>query len=373
MSLNFYLKHENGESESISFERFVELQSIDLVKGFWGNKLIRDVIFARENAGIRKDLLLQFLSVNVDPAAKISGTNYLHHYMIYVKPHDTDVVQIVQILLDAGVSAEEADYIGWTPLVFAVARQHVGLVSFLIEKGANVNFQVPGANKTPLIMAAEKKNDQIMHILLDNGANVHSKTTNGWTALHQVCFDDNFLMIVELIARGADVDATDGSGMPSIAVWNHYSKSDVVTRSLKAIIEEVAKKKFANLESCGETSLIISGYEPYKNYYDVCMQELQLMKKTIILKNLTLYSVLKKKLRQLSFLTKNEEFVENFRRKIVAFKIYQTELKRKIDSAFQLQVEIQIIDKKLKSIFQSTFPFVVLRKIEQNLSTSDIN
>lgn len=119
MSLKIYLKSENDDSNKISFEEFLKLQEIDLQSHKRGNKKISDVIFARKNINFRKPLLHHLLKSNLDPCKKIQGKNYLHQLFIYVKPQDTVVIEIVDMLLNPDVT-QAADDFSWTPLVYAL-------------------------------------------------------------------------------------------------------------------------------------------------------------------------------------------------------------------------------------------------------------
>ena len=73
-------------------------------------------------------------------------------------------------------SAEDMGYmerLGDTPLVSAIKRGKVEMGKFLIERGANVNLEVP-EQRTPLNRAIFNEDTEFVKLLLKNGADVHS-------------------------------------------------------------------------------------------------------------------------------------------------------------------------------------------------------
>ena len=48
-------------------------------------------------------------------------------------------LEVVKFLIASGVSVNEFDNIGWTPLHVAIKNGHLEVVKFLIESGGSVN------------------------------------------------------------------------------------------------------------------------------------------------------------------------------------------------------------------------------------------
>ena len=62
---------------------------------------------------------------------------------------------MVNALISAGASVDQADKIGWTALMYAAQNSYDSVVSALISAGASVD-QAKGDGATPLFIAADK-------------------------------------------------------------------------------------------------------------------------------------------------------------------------------------------------------------------------
>jgi ankyrin repeat protein len=71
-----------------------------------------------------------------------------------------------------------------SPLAWAVEHNHVGAVTLLLEKGANVNAHFGLPNRTALQQAAEAGHVEIVSTLIDAGAEVNARNKFGRTALY---------------------------------------------------------------------------------------------------------------------------------------------------------------------------------------------
>lgn len=168
-----------------NFEEFVKKNKTDLKEGLWGFFPLGEIIFSRENICIRKDIIAACIANGLDPRKKnLQKENYLHSFLTYVKPKDSDAVSIAEILLNSGVEIEEPDGCGFTPLQRCIYKEHTELTKFLINHGANVNSKSIRDFWSPLHNATVVKNIDLAKILIDNGANLQARTTRQLTPLH---------------------------------------------------------------------------------------------------------------------------------------------------------------------------------------------
>ncbi len=100
-------------------------------------------------------------------------------------------IDAARVLLEGGADVNQTTRYGWSPLLAATQNQNYQMAKFLIERGADVNL----ANKggwTPLYLATDNRNieggdyptrtadmDSLAFItyLLDKGANVNARIT----------------------------------------------------------------------------------------------------------------------------------------------------------------------------------------------------
>lgn len=83
-------------------------------------------------------------------------------------------VQVVQMLIDAGVDVNHVNFLGWTALIEAIilgdgSNKYAQIVQQLITGGADVNLTDHLGN-TPLKLAKQKGYQQLVQILQNAGA-----------------------------------------------------------------------------------------------------------------------------------------------------------------------------------------------------------
>lgn len=334
--------------------------------------------FARENIEIRKDLLMLLLKYGLDTKFhNLEGQNILTIFISYfVIDEDHDVVEIAEILIKSGISVNEIDNEGWTPFSYAIFRENISLVSFLIERGALINYNcemMQASKKYPLIAAAFSNKKDLMHLLLLNGADVNIKTLDGWTALHEACRTCGVQSIRYLIDNSADINAEDEDGETPFAIldnrWNQY---DVC---VQIMVKEFSRRIHENL-SVSEKNIHMMRKNPKAlKYFELCLAEINQMTSTKFYSPHSYYTVFKASkndLKKLSHLTKNEDFVTKFESNLHKFPFYQNDLQRTFKKATEMRDESLIVESKLYLSFGNLFPDIVIRKLVDNIISEDV-
>jgi hypothetical protein len=109
----------------------------------------------------------------------------------------------VQRLVNLGIDVDDRQNLcTLPPLVYASSKGYLDIAEFLVQKGADVDF-----NK-PLHWACMKGNLDIAMLLLRNGATIDMFDTLGFTALHHACRCDRFDCVVALLDNGANISKT---------------------------------------------------------------------------------------------------------------------------------------------------------------------
>jgi ankyrin repeat protein len=169
-------------------------------------------------------------------------------------------IEAARELLQGGANVNQTTRYGWSPLLAATQNQNYQMAKFLIENGADVNL----ANKggwTPLYLATDNRNieggdyptrtadmDSLEFItyLLDKGANVNARVTestetrtvftNQWlnedgaTAFLRASQSGDLALMKLLVARGADPKINTKLGVTPLAAAAGIGWVEGVTR-----------------------------------------------------------------------------------------------------------------------------------------------
>lgn len=152
-----------------------------------------------------------------------SGVSLLHFAVTY------DRYEIAVFLMFNGSDPDCKTPIGITPLYMATYDNpnSFQMVSLLLSKGCDKNAKSIYGH-FPLYNAIEQRNVEVAKLLIESGADTNAVVTEdgGETALHIAAKYDDDDIALELINRGADINAkTDQNETPvSIATLNNSEK-----------------------------------------------------------------------------------------------------------------------------------------------------
>jgi uncharacterized protein len=108
--------------------------------------------------------------------------------------------EIAKLLLDAGAPVNQP---GWTPLIYAAARNRVDIGRMLIAKGADINAAAENGT-TALMMAAREGHLPMLLMLLEHGADAKYVSPFGHSALGNA--QDRGHAEIEAVLRRAGVE-----------------------------------------------------------------------------------------------------------------------------------------------------------------------
>ncbi|CAG8516038.1 9201_t:CDS:2 [Ambispora gerdemannii] len=101
---------------------------------------------------------------------------------------------LITELISRGISPNEKDQNGYTPLAAAVSYNHIAIIELLISNGADVNIR-DNEGDTPLCVAETVEAAQL---LLQHGADPFIRNTEGKTPA-QVAFEEEWLDVAHLL------------------------------------------------------------------------------------------------------------------------------------------------------------------------------
>ena len=137
----------------------------------------------------------------------------------------------VRTLVSAGVGPNASGRQGVTPLMVAVANQDSGAIALFMEHGANASIPSEEGDSA-ISLAAGAENPDMLRTLLESNADPNTKdlgTPVTFIAMRQQR-DDN---LRRLLDGGADINATDGTGVPLVVAAARIARFDLVEQLLK--------------------------------------------------------------------------------------------------------------------------------------------
>jgi len=137
---------------------------------------------------------------------------------------DNDIEKVSE-LIPRGSDVNSRNFLGKTPLIYAVENGNAAIVKVLISGGANVNDQLSRNGTAPLMCA---KTAEIVSLLINAGAIINAKNIDGMTAL-MLAADNGFTEVVKiLVEEGADVNIKSKKGETSLSIAEAKGYKDIV-------------------------------------------------------------------------------------------------------------------------------------------------
>lgn len=157
---------------------------------------------------------------------------------------------IVEILVQFGVTVDDQNSEGNTALLFASSMRRMEIINILLDNGANINHQNKG-EKTALMVSHNDEaellitrganvdlqdsngdtvltkkyfNDYLSKLIVDKSTNLNIQNKKGETALMNAVVNRNHYLVELLIKRGANVSLTNS--MNKTAMYMTYGKRD---------------------------------------------------------------------------------------------------------------------------------------------------
>lgn len=127
-------------------------------------------------------------------------------------------------LIDQGMSADERDPNGNTPLMVAAAFGNAEVAAALIERGADPNAHDGVHGATPLHFAAMAGYPAVVKLLLAHGARIGIHDSLGDVPLHYAALYNRGAVIELLAAAGADLNTPDNAGLTPFSLASRHGR-----------------------------------------------------------------------------------------------------------------------------------------------------
>lgn len=150
----------------------------------------------RQDSAALRALLNRRTNVNAPQADGTTALLWAVHW------NDSEAVKL---LLRAGANPAIANRFGASPLSEAAVSGNAGLISALLEAGADARAVATADGETVLMTAARAGNVEAVRLLLDGGADVNARERyKGQTALMWAAAERHTGVVKLLLERGAD-------------------------------------------------------------------------------------------------------------------------------------------------------------------------
>lgn len=153
-------------------------------------------------------------------------------FHIAAKSGNTEILEdLMQHSKDPRSSINAQNAQDWIPLHLACMENHLGVISFLIQRGSELNTSgVSGW--TPLHVACAQSHPQAVKKLLalglQRGLNINAKDGDGWAALHIAAYQGEVDIAKTLIEKGARLSELNRDGWNALHVATSKGHENVV-------------------------------------------------------------------------------------------------------------------------------------------------
>lgn len=314
------------------------------------NNLNYNIIY-RSNIDTRKDMLLLLLRYDqLNVKFRNEKNQNLLNVFIYrhVQENDEDAVEIAKILIDSGVSIDEPDDDGITPLINSIHINHRQLIKFLIKNGANVNH-TDYLQRSPLSIAIDKQNTLLIDLLKSSGADINVRSENWWTALHRACkrYDEEKIRLY--LSEGADVTIEDIYGRTPFYLLVEKGESTANIGCINVMLREFANLIYSKKSISQKDKNCIQKHLPFKLNFDLAYVELEKKASIEFYESYSYYSILQmsKQIKKLADIVKNDEFVSKFKENLDMFNYFKDDLQKILSRAILVRDELDSVQSRL--------------------------
>jgi ankyrin repeat protein len=116
----------------------------------------------------------------------------------------------VKALVEQGISPQDQDERGFTPLAWSARNNHVQCVKYFLELGCSMEVASFGGLR-PLHHACNKNLEKVIRVLLQSGADPSAKDENGDSPKHYAAARGVLNIVVALLEKGAKAHNTNGN------------------------------------------------------------------------------------------------------------------------------------------------------------------
>lgn len=165
-------------------------------------------------------------------------------------------LEMVQTLFEVtgGEGLEERDKDGWTALYHAAAWNHMGVLMFLLSKGAVANL-VDAQQETPLMVASRNGHLEVVQKLVEHSQGQGLEARNGWghTALGYAVEQGHREVARFLLSRGTWAGLRETQGVVDFLLM--LASGENLLEVARPLLRDVGPKGLNKRDGEGRTAL----------------------------------------------------------------------------------------------------------------------
>lgn len=287
-------------------------------------------------------------------------------------------LKCIELLLDHGADITAVDSSGNSALHLAVRNNHIDVVKFVLDQGLGIDRKNV-IDETALHVAAKMGKFEACQLLINRGAMVNLRVQ--WTgetpltlAVGRALAKFEASKIIDLLLKsGADVeDKAGGRSVLEIAATDSASPG---TRFV--LMQHVAKMQHQYLPINEDDRQLIENKDCYKIYYNMCLRELETMRKEKFYNNVSVFTILMERKSTISGYDRNEELIIALEKQNskydTKFRIYFSWLKERFYTEVKRQRLQKIAAMNLSKLLKFNDQFgAVTGKILSHLSYAEL-
>lgn len=238
------------------------------------------------------------INANLNPNASFyHKEDTLLVYLINMR--EAKSTDLIQLLLDKGANPNIQTKFG-PPLLYAITNSRLQAMKNLIEKGADVNYLIEGKKSyfgllrqtrtsleyykvlldgglnpdapiddeetTMLYSAILSNNSELFYLFIEKGANVNYKRhSDGFTPLMVTSVDGDIDFVIELIEKGADVNAVDNLNYTALIHMVNRANSDDYFECIEYLVYIAGADKTIKVKNVNYTAADVARYHMPRN------------------------------------------------------------------------------------------------------------
>ncbi|XP_019723722.1 protein TANC1 isoform X2 [Hippocampus comes] len=202
------------------------------------------------------------LAVNNEYAVQIDSHDTLWGETALTAAAGRGKMEVCGFLLEQGVTVQQVNRRGVSPLFCAVRQGHWQIAELLLQHGADINVS-DKQGRTLLMVAACEGHLSTVDFLLSKGASLTSMDKEGLTGLSWACLKGHKNVVQLLVEKGSVIDHTDKNGRTPLDLAAFFGDAEIVQYLVErgAVVEHVDYSGMRPLDraiGCRNTSVVVT-------------------------------------------------------------------------------------------------------------------